>query len=168
MFANLRKMNFIAVSVGGSKLKKAGLKMLLIVSIALFSLWECGNGMPETTKTSNYGVSIECDKVGKQLSIFIYFDYLLKELLTKFEGTYGVEVVVDYYDNNDALLAKLQAGGLGQYDLICPLDYAVSILKNLNLLQKIDYFQIPNLKNLAQQFRKLPYDLLNEYAVPYQ
>ena len=147
------------------------LKLLLIVGAIILGFWGCRDDSVENVKSakiSAYGVTVDRDKIGKQLNIFIYPDYLPKELVTKFENTYGIQVVVDYYDNNDALLAKLQAGGLGQYDLVCPSDYAVSILKNLNLLQKIDHTNIPNLKNLAPRFRNLPYDPLNEYAVPYQ
>jgi spermidine/putrescine-binding protein len=130
-------MNFIEVLKGGRHLQK--LKLLLIVGLTILSFWGCRNASPENAKNakiSAYGVTVERDKIGRQLNIFIYPDYLPKELITAFENTYGIRVVVDYYDNNDALLAKLQAGGLGQYDLVCPSDYAVSILKNLNLLQK--------------------------------
>ena len=124
---------------------------------------------PDAANTVNvYGVSVDKSSIGDKLNIFIYPDYLPQELVDKFQQTYGVTVVIDYFDNNDALLAKMQAGGAGQYDIVCPSDYAVTIMKNLNLLQKIDHANIPNLVNLDTKFHNLPYDMNNEYTVAYQ
>lgn len=124
---------------------------------------------PDAANTVNaYGVSVDKSSIGDKLNIFIYPDYLPQELVDKFQQTYGVTVVIDYFDNNDALLAKMQAGGAGQYDIVCPSDYAVTIMKNLNLLQKIDHANIPNLVNLDTKFHNLPYDMNNEYTIAYQ
>lgn len=127
---------------------------------------DADHALPEVI--SAYNRQVARSKLSQKLHLFIYPDYLPAELLQKFKAEYGVEVVFDYYDNNDALLAKMQAGGAGQYDLLCPSDYAVTILLNLGLLEKIEHANIPNLKNLDPRFRHPPYDPDLTYGVPYQ
>jgi spermidine/putrescine transport system substrate-binding protein len=90
------------------------------------------------------------------------------ELLEEVQRVYGVRVVTDYYDNNEALIAKLTAGGIGQYDLAVASDYAVEVLRRDSLLQPLEHAHIPNLHNLQQRFRELPFDPGNRYTVTYQ
>jgi spermidine/putrescine transport system substrate-binding protein len=77
-------------------------------------------------------------------------------------------LTIDYYDTNEALIAKLQAGGVGQYDLVVASDYAVQILHEENLLEPIEHAHIPNLGNLDARFRDMPFDPGNRYSVAYQ
>lgn len=115
-----------------------------------------------------YNLRVESARLGDRLHIFIWPDYLDPELVEEFERTYGVRVVIDYYDNNEALIAKLKAGGIGQYDLAVASDYAVEVLKEQNLLQPLDTTTLPNLVNLDPRFRSLPFDAENRYSVAYQ
>jgi len=62
----------------------------------------------------------------------------------------------------------LQAGGIGQYDLIVPTDYVIPVMIKQRLLLPLDKENIPNLKNLDPRFRNLPFDPENQYSVCYQ
>jgi spermidine/putrescine transport system substrate-binding protein len=53
----------------------------------------------------------------KKLYFFNWTDYYPVELLAKFEAETGIEVILDGFDSNDTLLAKLQSGGTA-YDVI--------------------------------------------------
>ena len=56
------------------------------------------------------------------LNFYNWSDYVNpKTTIPNFEKEYGVEVTQDFYSDNEALLAKLQAGGTG-YDVIVPSD----------------------------------------------
>ena len=59
---------------------------------------------------------------GGKLSIYHWFEYIPQELLDKFSKEHDVEVTMDTYDSNEALLAALKAGALGQYDVAVPGD----------------------------------------------
>ncbi len=67
------------------------------------------------------------------------------------------------------MLAKLQGlGATESYALIVPSDYTVAIMIQEGMLAELDHGNIPNLKNLADRFKNLPYDPGNKYCVPYQ
>lgn len=85
-----------------------------------------------------------------------------------FEKAFGIKVRLDIYENNEEMVAKLQAGGVNQYDVIVPTDYILPVLINQNLIQPLDHSKIPNLKNLKPIFRQDGYDPGNRYSVAYQ
>lgn len=115
-----------------------------------------------------YGASVQRDSLARELRLFTWPDYMDPALLDEFRSTYGVRVVVDYYDNNEALIAKLQAGGLGQYDVIIASDYAAETLGGQQMLVPLDHALIPNLANLDARFREMPFDPGNRYTATYQ
>jgi spermidine/putrescine transport system substrate-binding protein len=103
-----------------------------------------------------------------QLNFYNWSDYVNpKTTLPNFEKEYGVEVTQDFYSDNEALLAKLQAGGTG-YDVIVPSDYMVSVMRKSDIIQKLDRSKIPNFDNLGKDFKGLPFDPNNDYSMPYQ
>ncbi len=102
-----------------------------------------------------------------QLNIYIWSDYLSPRLINGFERECHCHVNYDYYDSNEALLAKLQAGNSG-YDLVVPSDYMVQILIQQGLLAPLDKSKLPNIwKNVDPRFLGLPFDPHNDYSVPY-
>jgi spermidine/putrescine transport system substrate-binding protein/spermidine/putrescine transport system permease protein len=102
-----------------------------------------------------------------QLNIYIWSDYLSPRLVHGFEQEFHCHVNYDYYDSNEALLAKLQAGNAG-YDLVAPSDYMVEILIQQGLLAPLDKSRLPNVwANVDPRFLGLPFDPHNEYSVPY-
>ncbi len=55
----------------------------------------------------------------KKLNIIIGIDYLPYELVEIFEALTGIKVIVDVFDSNEILEAKILAGG-SRYDLVFP------------------------------------------------
>ena len=51
--------------------------------------------------------------------------------------------------------------------MIVPSDYMISQLIEEDMLEKLDYGNIPNFSLISERFRNLPYDPQNEYTVPY-
>jgi spermidine/putrescine transport system substrate-binding protein len=105
----------------------------------------------------------------KELKIFIWSEYMDEENMPKdFEKATGIKVRLDLYESNEDMMAKLQAGGVAQYDLIVPSDYIMPSLINLKLVQPLDHSKIPNLKNLGNKFQQTTFDPGNKYSVGYQ
>lgn len=102
----------------------------------------------------------------RELSVYIWSQYLPDDLVREFEARYGVRVNVELYDSNEAMLAKLQTG-VTTYDVIVPTDYMVEILRENALLEEIDLRRLSNLDNLNPRFLGLPFDPENRYSVPY-
>ena len=63
-----------------------------------------------------------------ELRVYHWFEYMPQELVDKFEAETGIDVIIDTYDSNEALLASLKAGTLGSYDVAVPGDYMVAIM----------------------------------------
>ena len=104
-----------------------------------------------------------------ELKIFTWSEYMDEENMPKdFEAATGIKVHLDMYESNEEMMAKLQAGGLGQYDLIIPSDYIMPSLINLGLLTPLDHSKIPNLKNLGHKFQSATFDPGNKYSVGWQ
>jgi spermidine/putrescine transport system permease protein len=101
-----------------------------------------------------------------QLNLFIWSEYIPDSVVKEFERRYDVQVNIELYDSNEALLAKLQTG-VAQYDLIVPSDYMMDIMIKEGLLQRIDRSRLTNFGNLDPQFLARPFDPNNDYSVPY-
>lgn len=139
----------------------AGLLALLVAAA-------CESTPDRAATVDAYGLRIETADLGEQLNLFIWPDYMDPELIEEFEAAYGVTVAIDYYDTNEAMIAKLQAGGTGQYDLVVASDYAIEVLREEDLLAPLDHALVPNLGNLSPRFREAPFDPGNAYSVTYQ
>lgn len=110
---------------------------------------------------------VDKSKLSQELNIYNWFDYIGETTLADFEKEFGVKINYDTYDNNEALLAKLQTGAVG-YDIIIPSDYMVRIMIKEGMLAPLDFKNIPNFKNINKKFQNLPFDPENKYSVPYQ
>jgi spermidine/putrescine-binding protein len=100
------------------------------------------------------------------LNVYNWDEYIDEQTIPEFEQQFGVTVHYDFYDSNETLLAKLQAGATG-FDVIFPSDYMVDIMSKLGLLEPLDKSKIPNLVNLDPRFLNQPFDPDNTYSVPY-
>jgi spermidine/putrescine transport system substrate-binding protein len=104
-----------------------------------------------------------------ELKIFIWSEYMDEENMPKdFEKATGIKVRLDLYESNEDMMAKLQAGGVSQYDIIVPSDYIMPSLINLKLIKPLDHAKIPNLMNLGKKFRETSFDPGNKYSVGWQ
>ncbi len=63
-----------------------------------------------------------------ELKVYHWFEYMPQELVDKFSAETGIKVTIDTYDSNEAMLASLKAGKLGQYDVAGAGDYMVKIM----------------------------------------
>jgi spermidine/putrescine-binding protein len=112
------------------------------------------------------GANCELDQVDGDLNFYNWSEYMDPELVTAFEEQYAVDVVEDFYESNEALLAQMQAGAV--YDLIVPSDYMVGIMIENGLLAPMNDAAVPNISNLLDRFTELPYDPGPEYSAAYQ
>ena len=102
----------------------------------------------------------------KTLHFYNWTDYYPVELLAKFEAETGIKVILDGFDSNDTLLAKLQSGGAA-YDVIVPSDYVIPGLIADGLLLKIDTNAMENYVHMKDAFKNPDFDPTHEYTAPY-
>ncbi|MCR5752332.1 MAG: spermidine/putrescine ABC transporter substrate-binding protein [Kiritimatiellae bacterium] len=102
-----------------------------------------------------------------ELHIYTWCDYIAPEVIQGFEQKYDCRVVIDTFDSNEAMYAKLKAGGTG-YDLIMPSSYQIAQMAREGMIAQIDHSKCPNVdKNFDRLFSKQILDKEFRYSVPY-
>ena len=101
------------------------------------------------------------------LHVYTWADYTNDEMVNAFTDKTGIEVIVDIYDSNETMLAKMQAGGGDAYSIIYPSDYMVQQMIELNMLTKLDKARISGLDNIFDKWQEPAYDPGNDFSVPF-
>ncbi len=102
-------------------------------------------------------------------TIYVYNvgDYIDEEVIKLFEEEYPqINVNYETYYTNEEMHAKVMAGRTS-YDVVFPSDYMVERMIEEDMLNKINFENIPNYKNIGDEFKSLDYDPKGEYSVPY-
>ncbi|MDY6037790.1 MAG: ABC transporter substrate-binding protein [Eubacterium sp.] len=104
----------------------------------------------------------------KTLKVYNFGDYLDPDLVERFEEEYGIKVVIDSFDTNEEMYPVISKGTV-KYDVICASDYMIQKLIEEKLLAKLDYDNLPNLKNIEPKYMEIAskFDKNNEYAIPH-
>lgn len=89
------------------------------------------------------------------------------DVIAEFEDAYpNIKVNYMTYDSNESMYTKLKAGG-ASFDLIFPSDYMVDKLIQEDMLEELNFDNIPNFQYIDASFKNLAYDPDNRYSVPY-
>ena len=103
-----------------------------------------------------------------ELKVYHWFEYIPQELVDKFTAETGIKVTIDTYDSNEAMLASLKAGKLGQYDVAVPGDYMVDIMRGEGLLGEYAPEEMANFAKIDPQWLDVPFDPGRKHSIPYQ
>ncbi|MCL1793099.1 MAG: spermidine/putrescine ABC transporter substrate-binding protein [Oscillospiraceae bacterium] len=123
--------------------------LLLALVPALFS---CSDGKP-VVNVYNWGEYIS-DASGDI------------DVLKEFEAQTGIKVNYTTYATNEELYSKLK-GGAASYDVVIPSDYMISRMIKEDMLEAIDFENVPNYENIMDEYKNPGFDPNNEYSVPY-
>ncbi len=129
-------------------LKKALAGVLVVAMIAVIAVAAYGTAGQRVVNVCSWG------------------EYIDETLIDKFEQKTGITVNYQTVESNEALYALLKSGA-GDYDVIVPSDYMISQLIEENMLEELNYGQIPNFSLIDPRFKNLSYDPDNKYTVPY-
>lgn len=89
------------------------------------------------------------------------------DVIREFEKAYpNIKVNYMTFDSNESMYTKMEAGGTS-FDVIIPSDYMIDTLIRQDLLEPLDFSNIPNYKYIDPAFKNLAYDPDNRYSVPY-
>ncbi|MDR0593527.1 MAG: extracellular solute-binding protein [Bifidobacteriaceae bacterium] len=138
-------------------------------ALALAAVSACGDGVsevPEPPASPGGAASFQAATSG-ELTVYTWSDYFPVELAAEFEDQTGIRVTLDYYENNEAMMTKLEASGGGGYDIVVPSDYAVDLMVDRGQLMQINALDLPNGQNIAADFRDVHYDPGRLYSAPY-
>lgn len=101
-----------------------------------------------------------------EVNLFGWSEYVPQDVLDGFTKETGIKVNFETYSSNEELLSKLVAGG-GNYDIIQPSEYAAELMIRRKMLAPLDKSKLPNLRNIAPEFKGQVHDPKDEFTVPY-
>ncbi len=139
-------------------------RLTSLMAATVLVLAACGEGTGTTTTTPS--TACAPGQTDGDLRFYNWSQYIDPDLLDAFETEYGVQVIESFYDSNEAMMARLQAGAV--YDLIVPSDYAVAIMIENGDLRPLQHDALTNLGNIDPFFANPDYDPGMVHSVPYQ
>lgn len=104
----------------------------------------------------------------EQVIVYNWGEYMDPEVIEQFTKETGIEVIYDEFETNETMYPKVEAGAVA-YDLVCPSDYMIKRMLDNDLLAKINFDNVPNIKNIGKTYleQSQEFDPTNEYSVPY-
>lgn len=100
----------------------------------------------------------------KVVRVFNAAEYIGKDVIEQFEKETGYKVVYSEFPSNEDMYTKIQTTS---YDVLIPSDYMVDRLIKEELVQPLDFNNIPNYQYVDESFKNSYYDHDNKYSVPY-
>lgn len=101
--------------------------------------------------------------------VYNWGEYIDPDTLDMFEKETGIQVIYDEFDTNETMYPKVEAGA-SNYDVVCPSDYMIQKMIDNDLLQELNWDNIPNAKtNIGAQYyeQSEAFDPGNRYSAPY-
>ena len=86
--------------------------------------------------------------------VYNWGEYIDPETIEMFEEETGIKVVYDEYETNEIMYPKVEAGAVN-YDIVCPSDYMIQKMIQNDLLQEINWDNIPNWRTVLCIFRRI-------------
>ncbi|MBQ7623749.1 MAG: spermidine/putrescine ABC transporter substrate-binding protein [Clostridia bacterium] len=100
------------------------------------------------------------------VNVYNWGENIDESIFKDFQKKTGIKVNYKTYQSNEQLYAVLKQGGVN-YDVIIPSDYMISRMIEEDMLEKIDFANVPNIANIDPQYLNQAFDPANEYSVPY-
>ena len=86
-----------------------------------------------------------------KLYVYNWGEYLDPDVIPMFEKETGIQVVYEEYETNEIMYPKVQSGAIA-YDVVCPSDYMIQRMIENDLLAKINFDNIPNIKYIGDTY----------------
>ena len=101
-----------------------------------------------------------------EVNVFNWGEYIDEDLLQQFTDETGIKVNYQTFDSNEIMYSKLKSGA-ASFDVIIPSDYMISRMIEEDMLEKLNFENIPNFDDIMETMKNPEYDPANEYSVPY-
>lgn len=89
------------------------------------------------------------------------------DVIKAFENISGINVNYTNYATNEDMYAKFKSGSTSVYDIVIPSDYMIGKMISEDMVEKINFDNVPNFKYIDEEYRNPDFDPTNEYSVPY-
>ncbi|MBO4934988.1 MAG: spermidine/putrescine ABC transporter substrate-binding protein [Clostridia bacterium] len=139
------------------------MKKIIAAILTLTLVAALFTAMPTVTAEAEEAVTINVYNWGQYIGVG---EDDTIDVNAEFTKRTGIKVNYTTYDSNETMLTKLETGG-SSYDIIIPSDYMIDRMIKKDMLEKLDFSNIPNYKYIDETYKNTAYDPNNEYSVPY-
>lgn len=101
---------------------------------------------------------------GEVVNVFNWGEYIDTDLLRQFEEETGIKVVYNMFETNEGLYSRVQSES---YDVVIPSDYMIARMIEEDMLQPLNFDNIPNYALIDEKYLGLEFDPEQKYSVPY-
>lgn len=129
--------------------KTLGILLCAAILICMFAGCSAGN-------SSENGV----------VNVYNWGEYIDESLLSQFEEETGIELNYKTFETNEQMYSIFKQGGVS-YDVIIPSDYMISRMIGEDMLEPLDFNNIPNFSLIDESLKNPEYDPGNLYSIPY-
>ena len=127
-----------------------------------------GSSAPDNSAAPGGTSSSDTAPAGdKTLNLYTWQGMFPQEVLDGFTQETGIAINYANFDTDENMLARLEAAGGGDYDVVIADDYIIQTVIAEGLAQKLDTAKLANWGNIDPVFQGQFYDPTNEYTVPY-
>ena len=137
-------------------------KLLILCTVSALALSLVRTGCGGGTGTADEPGSGDKGVV----NVYNWGVYIDESVLDDFTAETGIEVVYDTFDSNEAMYGVLKNEG-ASYDVVIPSDYMISRMIDEDMLQPINFDNVPNFADVDPELKNPDYDPENLYSVPY-
>lgn len=106
------------------------------------------------------------DQAKEEIFVYNWGEYIDPSILKDFQKETGIKVNYDTYASNEDLYIKMTQSQ-DKYDVIVPSDYMIERLIKEDLIQEINFENIPNFSGVEDILKNPSFDPENKYSVPY-
>ena len=138
---------------------KKSLALLSVAALTLGALSGCGgtqSGTADDPGAADKGV----------VNVYNWGVYIDESVLEDFTAETGIKVVYDTFESNEAMYGVLKNEG-ASYDVVIPSDYMISRMIEEDMLEPLNFDNIPNFEDVDPALKNPDYDPENLYSVPY-
>ena len=100
------------------------------------------------------------------INVYNWEDYISQEAIDLFTEETGIGVNMMNFTTNEDMMVQVR-NSPSSFDVVFPSDYCVERLIAENLLEEINFDNIPNLQFIDPNLRNPAYDPENKFSVPY-
>ena len=100
------------------------------------------------------------------VNVYNWGVYIDESVLDEFTAQTGIKVNYDTYESNESMYGVLKNDG-ASYDVVIPSDYMISRMIEEDMLEPLDFDNIPNFSDIDPNLKNPDYDPENQYSVPY-
>ena len=103
---------------------------------------------------------------GGEVNVYNWGEYIDESVLEDFEEATGIHVNYQMYDSNETMYSMIAGGGT-DYDVVIPSDYMIARMIEEDMLEPLNFDNIPNFADIDPELKNPEYDPENLYSVPY-